>query len=471
MEQRPHDHHPLLHQRPEDPRRCPTRTCAGPAPPPCPMIPTTTGAAKAVGLVMPELKGKIDGFAVRVPTPNVSLVDFVGRAREGGHGRGDQRGLHEAAAAGPLKGILGVHRRAARLRATSCGDPPLRHRRRCSRPRSSDGNLVKVIAWYDNEWGYSCRAGRPGQVSSARASRQAMKLRSPTSTSRASGSSSASTSTSRSTSRARSRDDTRIRASLPTITCAPRPRRPARSSPPTSGGPRASPSPAHEPRAGRARGWPSSSRTGRPHGPRRASATRSRGCKRRPRARARSLLLENLRFHTEEEKNDAGLRRKLAERRATSSSTTPSARPTGPTPRPSASPSFVPVKAAGFLMKKEVEYLEQGASTPRPSPTSPSSAAPRSPTRSRSSRACSARPTTILIGGAMAYTFLKAQGLGGRQVARRGRPDRDRPGRSWTRPGRSAVGFHLPAGPRLLAAAAEAGARQGRRAACPSPRT
>ncbi len=117
-------------------------------------IPTTTGAAKAVGLVMPELKGKIDGFAIRVPTPNVSIVDFVGVLKKAATAE-EINAAFQAAAAGPLKGILGVT------------DEPLVSCDFMGNPHSGivdllstkviDGNLVKVLAWYDNEWGYSCR--------------------------------------------------------------------------------------------------------------------------------------------------------------------------------------------------------------------------------------------------------------------------------------------------------------------------
>ena len=117
-------------------------------------IPTTTGAAKAVGLVMPELKGRIDGFAVRVPTPNVSIVDFVAVLKKATTAE-DINAAFKRAAEGPLKGILGVT------------DEPLVSVDFMGDSRSGivdllstkvlDGNLVKVIAWYDNEWGYSCR--------------------------------------------------------------------------------------------------------------------------------------------------------------------------------------------------------------------------------------------------------------------------------------------------------------------------
>ena len=118
------------------------------------MIPTTTGAAKAVGLVLPELKGKLDGVSVRVPTPNVSLIDlkFVAQAshREGGDQRRDEG--------------RGGRRRS---RAFSTRDEPLVSRDFNHMPASSyfmldqtkvmDGTLAAVYSWYDNEWGFSNR--------------------------------------------------------------------------------------------------------------------------------------------------------------------------------------------------------------------------------------------------------------------------------------------------------------------------
>jgi len=117
-------------------------------------IPTTTGAAKAVGLVLPELKGKIDGIAIRVPTPNVSLVDLVALMKR----PVTDKEVNEAfkkAAEGALNGILAYT------------DEPLVSVDFMSNPHSAivdglstkvlDGNLLKVMAWYDNEWGYSCR--------------------------------------------------------------------------------------------------------------------------------------------------------------------------------------------------------------------------------------------------------------------------------------------------------------------------
>ena len=117
-------------------------------------IPTTTGAAKAVGLVMPELKGRIDGISIRVPTPDVSIVDFVAVLKKTATAE-EINAAFKAAEAGSLKGILGTT------------DEPLVSCDFMGDSRSAivdllstkvvDGNLVKVIAWYDNEWGYSCR--------------------------------------------------------------------------------------------------------------------------------------------------------------------------------------------------------------------------------------------------------------------------------------------------------------------------
>jgi glyceraldehyde 3-phosphate dehydrogenase len=117
-------------------------------------IPTTTGAAKAVGLVMPELKGKIDGIAIRVPTPNVSIVDFVAVVKKPAKAE-EVNAAFQKAAAGPLKGILGYT------------DEPLVSVDFMGDTHSGvvdglltkviDGTLLKVMAWYDNEWGYSCR--------------------------------------------------------------------------------------------------------------------------------------------------------------------------------------------------------------------------------------------------------------------------------------------------------------------------
>lgn len=117
------------------------------------IIPTTTGAAKAVALVVPELKGKFDGLAVRVPTPTVSLVDFVATVDREVTKESLIAAL-EAAANGPMKGILGVTHEPL-VSMDFKGDP----RSSIVDGLASDaaGNLVKVITWYDNEWGYSVR--------------------------------------------------------------------------------------------------------------------------------------------------------------------------------------------------------------------------------------------------------------------------------------------------------------------------
>jgi glyceraldehyde 3-phosphate dehydrogenase len=119
------------------------------------MIPTTTGAAKAVYLAIPELKGKLDGFAMRVPTPNVSVVDLVVFVEKKTSVEEVNAALKKASQAGPLKGYLGYEENEL-VSSDFKGDPrssivdaPL--------TRVVAGNCVKVIAWYDNEWGYSCR--------------------------------------------------------------------------------------------------------------------------------------------------------------------------------------------------------------------------------------------------------------------------------------------------------------------------
>src|SRR5260370_39390638 len=118
------------------------------------MIPTTTGAAKAIGLVMPQLKGKLDGYSMRVPTPDVSVVDFVAILNTPSTTEAVNAAL-KAAAEGELKGILAYT------------DDPVVSSDMLRNPNSSivdslltkvlDGNLLKVVAWYDNAWRYSCR--------------------------------------------------------------------------------------------------------------------------------------------------------------------------------------------------------------------------------------------------------------------------------------------------------------------------
>ncbi|KAM5573931.1 hypothetical protein ABKV19_013449 [Rosa sericea] len=119
------------------------------------IVPTSTGAAKAVSLVLPQLKGKLNGIALRVPTPNVSVVDLVINVAKKGITAEDVNGAFRKAADGPLKGILAV-----------CDVPLVSVDFRCTDVSSTidssltmvmGDDMVKVVAWYDNEWGYSQR--------------------------------------------------------------------------------------------------------------------------------------------------------------------------------------------------------------------------------------------------------------------------------------------------------------------------
>ncbi len=118
------------------------------------IIPTKTGAAAAVGLVLPQLKGKVDGFALRVPTINVSLVDLTFTS-ERPTSKEEVNELMKAAAAGPLKGVLAVNNDP--LVSSDFNHTTVSSTFDATQTRVIDGNLVKVLAWYDNEWGYSCR--------------------------------------------------------------------------------------------------------------------------------------------------------------------------------------------------------------------------------------------------------------------------------------------------------------------------
>ena len=119
------------------------------------MIPTSTGAAKAIYLAIPELKGKLDGFAMRVPTPNVSVVDLVVQVEKPTSVEEVNGVLKSASQAGRLKGYLGYTEEEL-VSSDFKGDP---HSSIVDSrlTRVINGNMVKVIAWYDNEWGYSCR--------------------------------------------------------------------------------------------------------------------------------------------------------------------------------------------------------------------------------------------------------------------------------------------------------------------------
>jgi len=118
------------------------------------LIPTSTGAAKAIGLVLPELNGKLDGYSIRVPTPNVSIVDFNAVLKKNTT-TGDVNSALKTAAEGSMKGILGYT-------TEPVVSSDLLHNPDSSTVDSDltkvlDGNFVKVVAWYDNEWGYSNR--------------------------------------------------------------------------------------------------------------------------------------------------------------------------------------------------------------------------------------------------------------------------------------------------------------------------
>jgi glyceraldehyde 3-phosphate dehydrogenase len=119
------------------------------------MIPTSTGAAKAVGLVLPELNGKLDGVAIRVPTPNVSVVDLTFEANRNTTIEEINDAIRAAAASGPLKGILGVT--DDKLVSSDFNHDPHSSIFATDQTKVMDGNMVRILSWYDNEWGFSCR--------------------------------------------------------------------------------------------------------------------------------------------------------------------------------------------------------------------------------------------------------------------------------------------------------------------------
>ncbi len=118
------------------------------------MIPTSTGAAKAVGLVLPELKGKLDGVSIRVPTPNVSVIDFKFVPKRNVTVDEVNRAL-VAAADGPLKGILAYTKEP--LVSVDLNHNPASSTFALDQTKVIEGNLVRVMSWYDNEWGFSNR--------------------------------------------------------------------------------------------------------------------------------------------------------------------------------------------------------------------------------------------------------------------------------------------------------------------------
>jgi len=119
------------------------------------MIPTTTGAARAVGLVLPELAGKLDGVAIRVPTPNVSCIDLTIEAARDTSEDEINSAMQAAAAKGPLKGFLGVSDRP--LVSIDFNHDPHSSTFALDQTKVLEGNMVRVLSWYDNEWGFSNR--------------------------------------------------------------------------------------------------------------------------------------------------------------------------------------------------------------------------------------------------------------------------------------------------------------------------
>ena len=118
------------------------------------MIPTSTGAAKAVGLVLPELDGKLDGVAIRVPTPNVSVVDMTFESSRPTTVE-EVKAAIIAAADGPLKGILAYT--DLPLVSTDFNHDPHSSTFHLDQTKVLDGNMVRILSWYDNEWGFSNR--------------------------------------------------------------------------------------------------------------------------------------------------------------------------------------------------------------------------------------------------------------------------------------------------------------------------
>ena len=118
------------------------------------LIPTSTGAARAVGLVLPELKGKLDGCAIRVPTPNVSLVDLKCVLKRPVTAE-EVNAAMEAAAAGPLKGILAINKLP--LVSSDFNHCPVSSTFDVAQTKVIEGDFLRVMSWYDNEWGFSNR--------------------------------------------------------------------------------------------------------------------------------------------------------------------------------------------------------------------------------------------------------------------------------------------------------------------------
>ncbi len=119
------------------------------------IIPTTTGAAKALGKVVPELQGKFDAMSIRVPTSTVSLIDFVAEVEQEVTAEAINQALKAASETGPMKGILGFSTEP--LVSSDYKGDPRSSIVDAANTKVIGGHLIKVLSWYDNEWGYSCR--------------------------------------------------------------------------------------------------------------------------------------------------------------------------------------------------------------------------------------------------------------------------------------------------------------------------
>ena len=344
------------------------------------LIPTTTGAAKAVGLVLPELNGKLNGMAVRAPVATGSVVDLTFEvSRETSAEEINARGPRGRR--GPAGGILAYTEDP--IVSTDIVKDPHSSIFDAGQTMVMEGSLVKVVSWYDNEWGYSNRcvelAAQGARAASRAAASSAERARAFAKASvrdadgrRASGCWSGSTSTSRSSAGGEVADDTPDprRAADDRAAARARRRAGARLPPRAARGPRAGALDG----AGRRRGSASCSATDVRAG---AGGRRRRGRGGWPAGSARrgaAAREQPLRAGRDEERPRA--RRGARAARPTSTSTTPSAPPTAPTRPPRASPQRLP-GYAGLLLEREVRELTAVRDDPRAARCAWSSAAPR----------------------------------------------------------------------------------------------